>query len=229
MTPGSAATLTRCLTCMTGWRHIVVPGLAMMLSAVSVEVQAQPNGGYDPRTWHYDAVAGMVIPPSANDGASDYAPPPHWTPIPRVRVRFHEAQPAGSIVIDTGERRLYYVLGDGTALRYAVGVGREGFAWSGRDRISAKRIWPDWRPPVEMIRREAARGNALPAYVSGGPHNPLGARDLYIGSTLYRIHGTNQPWTVGTATSSGCIRMTNEDVIDLFERVQIGAQVIVRH
>ncbi len=132
-------------------------------------------------------------------------------------------------MINTTERRLYYLLGDGKALRYAVGVGREGLEWSGRDTISSKRDWPDWRPPAEMRTREASKGRFLPARVAGGPNNPLGARALYIGNTLYRVHGTNQPWTVGQANSSGCIRMTNEDVIDLYDRVKIGAQIIVRH
>lgn len=132
-------------------------------------------------------------------------------------------------MIDTTERRLYYILGDGKALRYAVGVGKEGLEWSGRDTISSKKDWPDWRPPAEMRSREASKGRFLPALVAGGPNNPLGARALYIGNTLYRVHGTNQPWTVGQANSSGCIRMTNDDVIDLYDRVKIGAQIIVRH
>jgi lipoprotein-anchoring transpeptidase ErfK/SrfK len=190
---------------------------------------AQSNSGYDPRSWSYDRTRNVLVSPSGPNAAANYAPQPEWSPIPREVVRFSEARPKGSIVINTSERRLYYVLGNGKALRYAVGVGREGFSWSGRDRISSKKHWPDWRPPAEMRSREAASGRFLPAHVEGGPDNPLGARALYIGSTLYRIHGTNQPWTVGQANSSGCIRMTNEDVIDLYEKVAVGAEVVVRH
>jgi lipoprotein-anchoring transpeptidase ErfK/SrfK len=201
--------------------------VALLISATTVH--GQSSGGYDPRTWSYDQTGNMLIPPSGSEPVASYVPPPEWSPIPREVVRFAEAQPKGSIVINTSERRLYYMLGNGTALKYAVGVGKEGFRWAGRDSISSKRHWPDWRPPAEMRDREAAKGRILPARVEGGPNNPLGARALYIGSTLYRIHGTNQPWTVGQANSSGCIRMTNDDVIDLYEKVEIGAQVIVRH
>ncbi|MCR4268615.1 L,D-transpeptidase [Nitratireductor sp. ZSWI3] len=143
-------------------------------------------------------------------------------------VPFAEQVPAGSIVIDTGQRRLFHVQGDGTAVRYGIGVGREGFAWRGRERISRKAEWPAWRPPAEMIRREAAEGRLLPTVMEGGPDNPLGARALYLGSTLFRIHGTNQPWTIGKAVSSGCIRMINDDVVALYNQVKIGTLVIVR-
>ena len=118
---------------------------------------------------------------------------------------------------------LLLVQGDGTARRYGIGVGRPGFTWSGVKEVSAKREWPDWRPPVEMLRRRPD----LPTFMAGGPENPLGARAMYLGSTLYRIHGSNEPWTIGTAVSSGCIRMRNEDVIDLYERVKVGTRVIV--
>jgi lipoprotein-anchoring transpeptidase ErfK/SrfK len=129
----------------------------------------------------------------------------------------------GTIVINTRERRLYYVMGGGRAMRYAVGVGREGFQWAGTERITNKQEWPDWRPPEEMLRRRPD----LPRYMAGGPHNPLGARALYLGGTLYRIHGSNEPETIGQAVSSGCIRMLNEDVVDLYERVKVGTQVVV--
>ena len=142
-------------------------------------------------------------------------------------VAYDTSEPAGTIVIDTASRFLYLVGGDGTARRYGIGVGREGFEWNGTQRISRKAEWPGWTPPPEMIEREAANGKILPQYMEGGPDNPLGARALYLGDTLYRIHGTNQPWTIGRAVSSGCIRMRNEDVIDLYERVRIGARVIV--
>jgi lipoprotein-anchoring transpeptidase ErfK/SrfK len=133
----------------------------------------------------------------------------------------------GSVIVRTGKRRLYYVLPDGKAIEYKVGVGKEGFTWSGTNVISRKAEWPDWRPPQEMIRREAKRGRKLPAFMPGGPENPLGARALYIGDTEFRIHGTTQPWSIGRAMSSGCIRMMNEEVIDLYDRVKIGAMVVV--
>ena len=133
----------------------------------------------------------------------------------------------GSIVVRTPERALYLVLGDGSARRYKVGVGREGFQWSGNGRIVDKREWPTWRPPQVMIDREAAKGHKLPAMMEGGPDNPLGARALYIGGTIFRIHGTNNAASIGGAVSSGCIRMMNTDVVDLYDRVRVGAKVYV--
>lgn len=133
----------------------------------------------------------------------------------------------GSIVVRTPERALYLVTGEGEARRYKVGVGKEGFQWSGTSSIVNKTEWPTWRPPQAMIAREAAKGNKLPAVMEGGPGNPLGARALYIGGSLYRIHGTNSPGSIGGAVSSGCIRMMNSDVIDLYERVSLGAKVYV--
>lgn len=131
---------------------------------------------------------------------------------------------AGTILVSTAERRLYLVLGDGKAMRYGIGVAREGFEWSGTMRISMKRKWPDWTPPAEMLQRRPE----LPRHMAGGPDNPLGARAMYLGSSLYRIHGSNEPETIGEAVSSGCIRMANEDVIDLYERVKVGAVVVVQ-
>jgi lipoprotein-anchoring transpeptidase ErfK/SrfK len=146
----------------------------------------------------------------------------------RQRVAFEDSRyRPGSIVIRTPERALYYVTGDGEAIRYRVGVGREGFQWSGHSRIVAKKEWPSWTPPARMIAREAAKGITIPAYMEGGPGNPLGARALYIGGTLYRIHGTNNARSIGGAVSSGCIRMLNADVIDLYGRVAIGTPVHV--
>jgi lipoprotein-anchoring transpeptidase ErfK/SrfK len=142
-------------------------------------------------------------------------------------VEFSRALKPGSILIKTNERKLYYVLGDGKAIQYGIGVGREGFTWRGQKRISRKAEWPSWSPPATMIARERAKGIILPAYMPGGPSNPLGARALYLGGSLYRIHGTNQPSSIGQATSSGCIRMLNEEVVDLHDRVKIGALVIV--
>ena len=146
------------------------------------------------------------------------------TYFPREVVSFSEKLPTGSIVISTSQRRLYYVTGEGKALRYAIAVGKEGYAWAGTSTVSSKREWPSWSPPADMRRRKPE----LPAYMPGGKDNPLGARALYLGDTLYRIHGTNEPWLMGTAESSGCIRMTNDDVIDLYNRTRIGATVIVR-
>jgi lipoprotein-anchoring transpeptidase ErfK/SrfK len=156
------------------------------------------------------------------------APVPSKPDSLRRVVEFATDLPPGSIVVRTGERRLYYVMPEGKAIQYPVGVGREGFTWSGTDKITRKAMWPDWHPPKEMIRREARRGRVIPAFMAGGPENPLGARALYIGNTEYRIHGTSQPWTVGLASSSGCIRMLNEQVIDLYARVEIGATVLVQ-
>ena len=150
------------------------------------------------------------------------------SPIPRQTVSYDEKMPAGVIIIETSERRLYYTLGNGKAYKYAVGVGREGFEWSGTDRISRKAEWPGWTPPAEMRAREAKKGHILPVYQEGGPKNPLGARALYIGGRVYRIHGTNQPWTLGKAMSSGCIRMANDDVTELYNKAGVGTKVIVR-
>ena len=145
-------------------------------------------------------------------------------PIPREIVAYESNYKAGTIVVETSERRLYYVLGNGEAVRYGIGVGRDGFRWSGQHRVSRKAEWPGWTPPAAMRKRVPD----LPAYMPGGPDNPLGARAIYIGSTLYRLHGTSEPWTIGQAVSSGCIRLTNEDVIDLYDRVKIGDLVVVR-
>jgi lipoprotein-anchoring transpeptidase ErfK/SrfK len=147
--------------------------------------------------------------------------------LAHTTVAFEGDYSQGSIIVRTAERKLYYVLGNGQAIQYYVGVGREGFEWSGTAHVSRKAEWPDWRPPKEMIDREADRGHEIPAYMPGGPDNPLGARAIYIGDTQYRIHGTTQPWSIGEAMSSGCIRMMNEEVIDLYNRVQLGALVVV--
>lgn len=142
-------------------------------------------------------------------------------------VAYSGNQQAGTIVIDTNKRFLFLVEADGMARRYGVGVGKEGFEWSGTEKITRRAEWPDWRPPEEMRQRERAKGRELPVVMAGGPENPLGARALYLGSTLYRIHGTNRPDTIGKAMSSGCIRMRNEDVTDLYQRVKVGTKVVV--
>ncbi|TAY50689.1 L,D-transpeptidase [Rhizobium leguminosarum] len=142
-------------------------------------------------------------------------------------VDYDTQEKPGTIVIDTNNRFLYLVMQGGKARRYGVGVGKPGFEWAGAHKITRKTEWPDWTPPSEMISREAAKGHYLPARMDGGAENPLGARAMYLGSTLYRIHGTNAPWSIGSAVSSGCIRLRNEDVIDLYDRVSVGTRVIV--
>ena len=151
--------------------------------------------------------------------------PPQALPdnLRRQLVDFRTKEPAGTIIIDTPHTYLYLVLGRGQALRYGIGVGREGFTWSGTERISRMKEWPDWFPPKEMIERQPY----LPRMMAGGPGNPLGARALYLGHTLYRIHGTNQPSTIGKTVSSGCIRLLNKDIEDLYSRVQVGTRVVV--
>jgi lipoprotein-anchoring transpeptidase ErfK/SrfK len=141
----------------------------------------------------------------------------------RQEVDYHGTEAPGTIVIDTPNKFLFLVEGGGRAMRYGVGVGRPGFTWSGTHSISAKKEWPDWVPPEEMLQRQPG----LPHYMAGGPNNPLGARAMYLGSSLYRIHGSNEPWTIGHNVSSGCIRMRNADVIDLYSRVKIGTKVVV--
>ncbi|AZO32058.1 MULTISPECIES: L,D-transpeptidase [unclassified Mesorhizobium] len=142
-------------------------------------------------------------------------------------VAYDGPQKPGTIVIDTHQNFLFLIEKNGKARRYGVGTGKPGFEWSGTHKITDKKVWPDWRPPAAMIAREAAKGRYLPTYLAGGIENPLGARALYLGTTEYRIHGTNQPWTIGGAVSSGCIRMRNEDVVDLYERVNVGTTVEV--
>jgi len=148
---------------------------------------------------------------------------PSSSPIARTLVTYPSRERPGTIIINTGERRLYLLLGNGQALRYGIGVGRVGFTWAGVTRVSAKKEWPAWTPPSQMLRRRPD----LPRFMKGGTENPLGARAMYLGSTLFRIHGSNEPETIGTAVSSGCFRLTNEDVIDLYERVRLGTKVIV--
>src|SRR5689334_9755672 len=180
--------------------------------------QQQPDVGYD----------GRRLPPMDQQGmyGREAVEPPERSFDPRYNkqvVDYQGKESAGTIVIDTPNKFLYLVQGDGKALRYGVGVGRPGFTWAGVKTISAKKEWPAWTPPPEML----ARRPDLPRRMEGGPDNPLGARAMYLGSSLYRIHGSNEPWTIGTNVSSGCIRMRNEDVIDLYGRIGVGARVVV--
>lgn len=142
----------------------------------------------------------------------------------RQPVFFRTNEQPGTIVVSTADRYLYVVQGNNRAMRYGIGVGREGFQWKGLVSVVRKQEWPDWRPPPEMIQRQPY----LPRFMAGGPGNPMGARALYLGGTVYRIHGTNQPWTIGSSVSSGCFRLVNSDVIDLYERVPVGTKVVVR-
>src|SRR5215207_5169669 len=142
----------------------------------------------------------------------------------RQLVSFTAGYALGTVVVSTSQRRLYYVLGGGRAISYGIGVGRPGFTWAGTKTISMKREWPDWRPPAQMLKRRPD----LPRYMSGGISNPLGARAMYLGGSMFRIHGSNEPETIGQAVSSGCIRMTNADVTDLYSRVRVGTRVVVR-
>ncbi|WP_230989588.1 L,D-transpeptidase [Devosia faecipullorum] len=189
---------------------ILAFGMALALSA-SLVAPASAATWYNPETNRFEDRA-----ETAGRGGSS---------IKKQIVSYETSQKPGTIIINTAERRLYLVLEDGKAMKYGIGVGREGFTWSGTNRISRKAEWPGWTPPPAMRKRVPD----LPAYMPGGPDNPLGARALYIGSTLYRVHGTSEPWTIGQAVSSGCIRMTNDDVTDLYERVQVGARIVVNH
>jgi lipoprotein-anchoring transpeptidase ErfK/SrfK len=167
----------------------------------------------------------FFAPPRSNASLQP-ATPEHRAVNPRFarqEVNYDGNEKAGTIIINTRERLLYLVKEGGRAMRYGIGVGRPGFTWAGTHAITNKREWPDWRPPAEMIKRQPD----LPRYMPGGPDNPLGARAMYLGSTLYRIHGSNEPWTIGQAVSSGCIRMRNEDVIHLYNQVKVGTKVVV--
>ncbi|WP_068083970.1 L,D-transpeptidase [Polycladidibacter stylochi] len=147
----------------------------------------------------------------------------------RKIIPYDGKETPGTIIVDTKKRQLLHVMKGGTAMRYGIGVGREGFEWKGRQRISRKAEWPGWTPPPEMVAREKREnGRDLPAFMEGGPNNPLGARALYLGDTIYRIHGTNEDWSIGLAMSSGCIRMFNDDVEYLYDQVKVGTKVIVR-
>jgi lipoprotein-anchoring transpeptidase ErfK/SrfK len=177
-------------------------------------VQAQQRFAYNP------ASAPQYAPVAQDDASDDAQLDPR---LQRQTVNYSTNESAGTVVIDTPRTYLYFVLGGGKAIRYGIGVGREGFTWAGVKQIAKKAEWPDWYPPQEMIARQPY----LPRMTAGGPGNPLGARAMYLGSSEYRIHGTNNPATIGKQVSSGCIRLTNDDVTDLYNRVQLGAKVVV--
>jgi lipoprotein-anchoring transpeptidase ErfK/SrfK len=182
---------------------IIASTLIGMCGANSAPAESQKAG----QVWSFQTPFGIV-----------------YGVIPHEVVDYPTTRVGGTIVVSTSQRRLYYVLGGGKAIRYGIAVGMEGYAWSGVSTITAKREWPDWTPtPGEL-----ARFPSLPRHMAGGPSNPLGARALYLGDTLYRIHGTNEPWKLGGGVSSGCIRMSNDDIIDLYNRAKIGATVVVQ-
>ncbi|ADZ71230.1 L,D-transpeptidase [Polymorphum gilvum] len=197
-------------------RRLLMAVAAVVIGLASTAASATPGGGrfFDPTSQSW-----VEYGPGVASGKS---------PVRREMVSYNGPHAPGTIIIDTGERRLYHVRPGGKAMKYGVGVGKEGFQWAGTHRVTRKAEWPGWTPPPQMRARERAKGRILPAHMEGGPNNPLGARALYIGSTLYRIHGTNQPWTIGSAVSSGCIRLANEDVIHLYENVDVGAKVVVK-
>ena len=192
----------------------------------TVQQTYQPQQGYAPDSRQPAMYQQQEMYRQQDMGRAASVDPAHPAFDPKYEkqlVEYHGKERAGTIVVDTPNKFLYLVQGDGTALRYGIGVGRPGFAWSGVKTVSAKKEWPAWTPPAEML----ARRPDLPRHMEGGPENPLGARAMYLGSSLYRIHGSNEPWTIGTNVSSGCIRMRNEDVIDLYDRVRVGARVVV--
>jgi len=201
---------------------IVARGALALVLSVSMVMPAM-SGGLQPG-WRFQPPPGITITQSAPRHAlalqANMAVDPKFL---RQVVSYPTSERSGTLVVDTGAHFLYFVLGDGRALRYGIGVAKTGFEWRGTHRVSRKAEWPGWTPPAEMLKRRPD----LPRHMEGGPNNPLGARALYIGATLYRIHGTTEPWSIGQNVSSGCIRMTNADVIDLYERVQLNSKVVV--
>jgi lipoprotein-anchoring transpeptidase ErfK/SrfK len=198
----------------TSVQTIRKPSAAEPLASSSLVNVATPNHASAPVPAPMSAPAPLAEPPKAADAPGA---------LVRQVVDYTSHQTPGTVIIDTKNTFLYFVLSDTQALRYGIGVGREGFTWSGEQTVARKTEWPDWRPPAEMLVRQPY----LPRFMAGGPGNPLGARAMYLGETEYRIHGTNKPDTIGKRVSSGCIRLTNEDVVDLYERVKVGAKVIV--
>ena len=195
-------------------RHMIALACALAGFAAVGAASAAPGVEIDPLT-HQPLVQ--------NANAVGAGGRPLAVAIPRETVYYNGKEAPGTVVISTAERRLYLVLPGGQAMKYGVGVGRPGFEWGGTKIISQKREWPDWTPPAQMLKRRPD----LPRHMAGGENNPLGARAMYLGSTLYRIHGSNEPETIGQAVSSGCIRMTNDDVTDLYSRVKVGTKVVV--
>jgi len=194
-----------------------VAALLLIVPALPASAQQSNWRMWDAVNNQWVRVDGTPVTPPATPRASGHSA------IARQIVSYKTNYKPGTIVVETSQFRLYYVLPNAQAVEYGIGVGRDGFRWSGQHVITRKAEWPGWTPPAQMRRRVPD----LPAYMPGGPDNPLGARALYIGSTLYRLHGTSEPWTIGQAVSSGCIRLTNDDIIDLYNRASVGALVVV--
>ena len=208
-------------TSIAAYRTVV---LAALIGTAAVNIaSAEPLSLFEPTHRAASIFDRVLHDPKINQPID--LPPTAELParLRRQVVEFTTAEPRGTIIIDTPNTYLYFVLGDGRAIRYGIGVGRDGFTWSGVQAVARKAEWPDWIPPAEMLVRQPY----LPRFMAGGPGNPLGARAIYLGDTIYRIHGTNQPSTIGGHVSSGCIRMVNDDVIDLYGRVEVGTKVVV--
>jgi lipoprotein-anchoring transpeptidase ErfK/SrfK len=197
-------------------RYLLATILALGMNSACAQAQARPPAHLQQQELAVEDQPGYQ--PSRSEEELSGA-------LQRQLVFFRTAESAGTIVIFTSQRFLYVVQGNNRAIRYGIGVGREGFQWAGLLRITRKAEWPDWTPPPEMIARQPY----LPRFMAGGPGNPMGARALYLGNTIYRLHGTNQPHTIGHAVSSGCFRLVNDDIIDLYERIPVGTKVVVRH
>jgi lipoprotein-anchoring transpeptidase ErfK/SrfK len=211
---------------LRGGDALIFAAAILLAPAIGATPAAAQTLGYAPPSANLFATedGSLIMPPQS--GMTEQGDSPARVVPERFRrtiVNYSTREAPGTVVIDTANTTLYYVLGQNRAIRYGVGVGREGFTWSGVQTISRKAEWPDWHPPVEMIARQPY----LPRFMAGGPGNPLGARAMYLGGTEYRIHGTNGPSTIGKFVSSGCIRLTNEDVADLFSRVDVGTRVVV--
>jgi lipoprotein-anchoring transpeptidase ErfK/SrfK len=204
-----------------GTRVVVLPGGAPHTDTTASAQPAPGSNAAPPQAAAPSNNSVMQLPPE--DQPETGAPKELPANLKKQLVDYVTKEPAGTIIVDTPNTYLYLVLGHGKAMRYGIGVGREGFTWAGTERVSRMKEWPAWFPPAEMIERQPY----LPRMMAGGPGNPLGARALYLGHTLYRIHGTNQPSTIGQTVSSGCIRLLNEDIEDLFSRVQVGTRVVV--
>jgi lipoprotein-anchoring transpeptidase ErfK/SrfK len=194
----------------------VLSSLVFTAPALAINYEPGTVFNYDTKTWE-----------KPRPGAGKFRS--NKSPIARKKIKFDKDIEVGTIVIDTSDRRLYHVIDNGRAMAYGIGVGRDGFQWSGKKTITRMAEWPGWTPPAVMRARVLREtGRILPAFQAGGPDNPLGARAMYLGGSIYRIHGTNQPWTIGQAMSSGCFRMANDDVAYLYDQVSVGTKVIIR-
>jgi lipoprotein-anchoring transpeptidase ErfK/SrfK len=218
--PDDNAPMVRVVRFLTVWAPpTAVAALVLCLASAHAPAQQLP-GPDQPQIFQYPVTAPDVD-PGIDHGNSDANLPDDFK---KQMVFYRSLEPPGTIIIDTQERHLYLIQDSTHAIRYGIGVGRDGFTWQGLLRVTKKAEWPDWRPPPEMIDRQPY----LPRFMAGGPGNPLGARAMYLGNTVYRIHGTNAPETIGQAVSSGCFRLVNDDVMDLYDRVPVGTRVIVR-